>query len=121
MPLTDVVVNDGTVPPAQVVIEVPKVNVGVMFGLTVTVNVVGTAHNPAAGVNVYVPVADVLMLAGLHVPVMPSVEVLGNEGTVPPAQMVVPVPKLKVGVTFGFTVTVNVVGVAHSPASGVKV
>ncbi len=39
-------------PPAQIVRVVPKLNVGVMFGLTVTVNVVVVAHWPAAGENV---------------------------------------------------------------------
>ena len=58
---------------------------------------------------------------GLHVPVIPFPEVLGKVGTVPPAQMVRLFPKLNVGVTFGFTVTVNVVVVAHCPADGVKV
>jgi hypothetical protein len=48
----DVVTSDGTVPPPQIVSEVPKPNVGVMFALTVTVNVVGSAHCPAVGVNV---------------------------------------------------------------------
>jgi hypothetical protein len=49
------------------------------------------------------------------------VEVVGKVGTDPPAQMVRFVPKLNVGVMFGFTVTVNVVGFAHCPAVGVKV
>ncbi len=52
MPLVDVVGNVGTDPPAQIVSVVPKLNVGVRFGLTVTVYVVGSAHNPAVGVNV---------------------------------------------------------------------
>jgi hypothetical protein len=36
------------------------------------------------GVNVYVvvPVLDVLMVAGFHVPVMPLVDVVGNAGAV---------------------------------------
>ena len=55
MPFVDVVGNVGTDPPAQIVKLVPKLNVGVMFGLTVTVNVYGNAHKPAVGVNVYVP------------------------------------------------------------------
>ena len=42
-------------PPAQMVRLVPKLNVGVTFGFTVTVNVVVVAHNPAVGVNVYTP------------------------------------------------------------------
>ena len=58
---------------------------------------------------------------GLHVPVIPLVDVAGNEGAVAPPQIVAEVPKLKVGVIFGLTVTVNVVVVAHNPAVGVKV
>ena len=49
----DVVDKTGTVPPAHTVSVVPKPNVGVMFGLTVTVNVVESAQSPAVGVNVY--------------------------------------------------------------------
>jgi hypothetical protein len=41
------------------------------------------------------------------------VDVLGNEGTVPPAQMVNDVPKLKLGVILGVTVTFFVTGIAH--------
>jgi hypothetical protein len=39
-------------------------------------------HCPAAGVNVYVvaPSVAVLMVAGAHVPVMPSREVPGRAG-----------------------------------------
>ena len=58
---------------------------------------------------------------GLHVPVILSVDVVGSVGTVPPAQIVSVVPKLNVGIMFGLTVTVNVVGKAHSPAVGVNV
>jgi hypothetical protein len=58
---------------------------------------------------------------GFHVPFIPFVDVFGKAGTVPPAQMVKDVPKLNVGVMFGVTVTVNVVGTAHWPAVGVKV
>lgn len=58
---------------------------------------------------------------GFHVPVIPLVDVAGNEGAVAPAQIVADVPKLKVGVIFGFTVIVNVVVVAHNPAVGVNV
>ncbi len=58
---------------------------------------------------------------GLQVPVMLFVDVAGSVGTVAPAQMDKDVPKLNVGVMFGFTVTVNVAVVAHSPAVGVNV
>jgi hypothetical protein len=121
MPLPDVVGNAGTVPPLHILNVVPKLNVGVIFGLTVTVNVVDKAHCPAVGVKVYVPLAVLLTTAGLHVPVIPLPDVFGNAGTVPPSQIVNVVPKLKVGVIFGFTVTVNVVVVAHWPAVGVNV
>ena len=52
MPLLDVVGNVGTVAPAQIVDDVPKLNAGVMFGVTVTVNVVGITQPPDVGVNV---------------------------------------------------------------------
>ena len=55
IPFEDMFDNVGTVPPAQIVSDVPKLNVGVMFEPTVTVNVVGNAHCPAVGVKVYVP------------------------------------------------------------------
>ena len=53
--LSDVAGSVGTVPPAHMVSVVPKLNVGVMFGFTVTVNVVVVAQRPAVGVNVYTP------------------------------------------------------------------
>ncbi len=42
----------------------------------------GVEQLPAVGVNVYivVPSADVLMLAGFHVPVIPSFDVEGSAG-----------------------------------------
>lgn len=42
----------GTVPPAQIVSAVPKLNVGVIFGLMVTVSWKVVAHKPAVGVKV---------------------------------------------------------------------
>ena len=56
----------------------------------------------------------------LHDPVILLVDVVGSDGTVPPAHIVSVVPKLNVGVTLGVTVTVNVVGIAHCPAVGVN-
>ena len=50
IPLLDVVGNGFNVPPEQ--IGATALNVGVMFGLTVMVNVVVVAHCPAVGVNV---------------------------------------------------------------------
>ena len=52
MPFADAVGNAGTGPSAQIVSDVPKLNVGVIFGLTVTVKVAVVAHSPDVGVNV---------------------------------------------------------------------
>jgi len=56
----------------------PKtVNVGVTLSCTVTCIVAAIAHCPTFGVNEYVvvPEAEVLIVAGLHVPVIPLMEV----------------------------------------------
>ena len=50
MPLVDVVGNGDKVAPEQM--GATAVNVGVIFGLTVIVNVAVVAHCPAVGVNV---------------------------------------------------------------------
>ena len=44
-------------------------------------------------------------IEGLHVPIIPSADVPGNGGTVPPAQTERLVPKLNVGVMIGLTIT----------------
>jgi hypothetical protein len=67
---------------------------------------------------VYVVVA-VLFNAGDHVPVIPSFDGDGSGDNVAPAQ--IGDTAVKVGVTFGVTVTVNVVVTAHCPAAGVNV
>ena len=60
------------------------VNVGIICDEIVTSIVAVTAHCPASGVNVYVvvPITDVFITAGFHVPVMPLLEVVGNAGAV---------------------------------------
>ena len=121
MPFVEVAGNTGAVLPVQIVCDVPKLNVGVIFGLTATANVAVFAHNPASGVKVYTPLAWLFTTAGFHVPVTPLVEVPGNTGTVPFAQIVNEDPKGKPGIVFGVTVTAKVVAVAHCPAVGVKV
>jgi len=60
-----------------------------------------------------------LFKAGAQVPVIPLVDVVGNGANTVPEQ--IGDTALNVGVTFGFTVIVNVVVVAHCPAVGVKV
>ncbi len=57
--------------------------------------------------------------AGVHVPLMPLVEVVGNGASGSPEHIAA--TAAKVGVINGLTVMVNVVVVAHCPALGVKV
>jgi len=64
-------------------------------------------------------VVAVLLSAGDQVPVTPLLDVVGKADNVPPEQ--IGATALKVGVTFGVTVMVNVVVVAHCPIVGVKV
>ena len=107
IPLFDVV-GRAIVPPEQ--IAATCVNSGatvLLFTVTVIVDVM--AHWPVLGVKVYVVVA-VLLRAGLHVPVMPLVDVDGNV-KLPPEQMAGTC--VNVGVIFPLTVTVIVVLMAH--------
>jgi hypothetical protein len=60
-----------------------------------------------------------LFSAGAHVPVIPLLEVVGSGDKVAPLQ--IGATALNVGVTFGLTVMVKVVVVAHWPAVGVNV
>jgi hypothetical protein len=113
--------KDGTPLPAHIVSEVPKVNVGVMFGVTVTVKVAGLAHWAPEGVNVYVLVFWLSTTAGLQLPAIPLDEVDGKDGILAPAQIERAVPKLNVGVVLGFTVTLMFTGTPHWFASGVNV
>jgi hypothetical protein len=121
MLLVDVPESVGTVPPAHIVSEVPKLNVGVIFGLTVTVKVVVVAHCPGAGVKLYTPEAWLFTTDGLQLPVIPLVDVPGSVGTAPPLHIVSEVPKLNAGGMFGLTVTFLVIAMPHCPAFGVKV
>ena len=58
---------------------------------------------------------------GVHIPVIPFVDMPGRVGTVPPAQIDKLDPKLNVGTRIGLIVTLNVVLVAHCPVVGVNV
>ena len=64
---------------------------------------------------------DVVLLttAGLQVPVIPLVEVVGNVGATEPEQNAG--IAANAGVTLGVTVISSVVIVAHCPIAGVKV
>ena len=66
-----------------------------------------------------VPAILVLITAGDQVPVIPLLEVSGNDGAVVFRQ-ISPITS-KAGITLGLTVTFSVVVVAQIPASGVKV
>ena len=61
------------------------------------------------------------IVEGLHTPVIPFNELVGKGGTLLPAQKLNTGPKANIGTIFGVTVTVNVVGEAHTPLLGVKV
>ena len=100
-------VGNVNVLPAQ--IEATCVNVGVTGVFTVTVNVVVNAHGFPVGVNVYVVVA-LLFIAGLHVPETPLVDVVGKLNELPTQIGAI---AANVGVTVGFTVTVNEAVVPH--------
>ncbi len=60
-----------------------------------------------------------MSIAGDHVPVTPLVDVVGSAANASPLQ--IGATPVKLGVTFGVTVIVIVVVVAHNPAVGVKV
>jgi hypothetical protein len=65
------------------------------------------AHWPAAGVKVYVPDTVLLIVVGLHVPVTPLVDVVGNNGADVPLQN--GAIAAKVGVVLAKTATLVVV------------
>ena len=97
------------------------VNVGVICDVITTSIVVAIPHWPAFGVHVYVvvPIADVLMVAGLQVPVIPLLDVVGNADAVlfwqngPSC--------VNVGVICVEITTSIVATTAHCPVAGVKV
>lgn len=111
--LVEVSGNRGTTPPLQIESVVPILNKGVIVGVTVTDKLALLAHWPVSGVKVYVPEFWLSTVAGLHVPVIPFVDVSGNAGTPVPEQIVSVVPKLNAGVIMGFSVTAKEVVVAH--------
>jgi len=73
------------------------------------------------GVNVYVevPITDVLMLAGLHVPVTPSIDVVGRGGAVVFWQYEFAIVG-KVGVMLPIIVMLIETVVAQVPGDGVN-
>ncbi len=72
------------------------------------------------GVKVYVPLTELSITEGFHVPLIPFVEVFTNAGTALPIQIDWNVPKLNTGVTIELTVTVNVYDKKQPPPAGVN-
>lgn len=96
-------------------------NVGVTGASMAMLMVVVVPHCPAFGVNVYtvVPTVEVLIVAGLHVPVMPLLDVDGSAGAV--AFWHSGPICVNVGVICDVITTSIVVTLPHWPALGVKV
>ena len=118
--LVELVGKTGAVAPEQM--GAIAANVGIINAVVTMFKVVGTAHNPAVGVNVYVAVPAVAVLTtGDHVPVIAGVfvELVGKTGAVEFKQTSDIAEK--VGVISGFTVIDNVAVIAHCPAVGVNV
>ena len=106
IPFVDVPGKAGTEPPAQILSVVPKVNVGVTRGITVTDIVIGIPHWPPAGVKVYESVAVLFITAGLHAPLIPLFEFGGKVGGVEPAH--IGGIEEKVGMNIGFDKTIPI-------------
>ena len=82
--LLEVVGNADSVAPTH--IAATWVNVGVTIGFTTMISVTIVADWPIAGVNVYVVVV-VLSNAGVQVPMILLVDLIGNGDNVPPTQI----------------------------------
>jgi hypothetical protein len=119
MPLLEVVGSAARVAPEQIGATV--LNTGVMFGFTVTVNVVPSTHPAEVGVNSYEPELTGSTTAGAHMPVMPLVDVFDKTGTEPFVHMESDVPNGKVAVSIGITTMEAVTGIPQVPAAGVNV
>jgi hypothetical protein len=61
----------------------------------------------------------ILFKAGVHVPVIPLLDVVGSADKVTPEQ--IGATAVNVGMMFGLTIIVKVTVVAHCPGSGMKV
>jgi hypothetical protein len=108
----------GAVAPVQIAVNALKV--GVVGLLTVCTIVVVTAHWPAFGVNVYVPVDVLLIVEGLHEPAILLFDVPAKVPITPPLH--IGVKAVNVGVIVaGLIVCTRVAVVAHWPAVGVNV
>ncbi len=107
------------VSPIHIVDMLPASATGVWF--TVVDNEAVVAQTPGVGIKLWVPLAVLLIVEGVHTPVIAGVfvEPAGNAGATVPLQNAG--IAANVGVTFGFTVVVKVAVTAHWPVAGVKV
>jgi hypothetical protein len=117
IPFVEVVGRTGATEPLH--IGAMAANVGMMVELTVTSNVVVDPHCPGSGVNVYVPDAALLTVAGDHVPVIPFVDVVDRTGATDPLHK--GAMAANVGTMLEVTVTSSVFVDPHCPGSGVNV
>jgi hypothetical protein len=111
IPLTDVEGRAGGIEPRH---RGPiDSNTGVIEDETSIISLMVEAHCPSDGLNSYVvvPTDDVLMIAGIHVPMMPFVDVKGRSGGAEPWQSG-PIG-LKIGVNELVIVTLILVSIAH--------
>jgi hypothetical protein len=97
-------------------------NISVRLLTIVIFKETGVEQLPAVGVNVYVavPSTDLLILAGLHVPAMPSFDTSGSAGAVAFWQYTFAIVG-KVGETVPTIVMFKETGVEQLPADGVNV
>jgi hypothetical protein len=87
-----------------------NVKTGVTLFTTKIVNDSELAHCPEVGVKIYVVVVVLLTIAGIHVPVIPLVDVVDNSGAMPFLQIAGNVASNS-GSIFGFTTTAAVLWV----------
>ena len=112
MPFKEVVGKTGGVEPG--VISPMAAKEGIIVGFTITIKGAATIHFPDEAVKIYVPVTVLLITAGDHVPLMPLIDVAGNNGACEPAQ-IGPIAA-NVAVVEGVTFTTMVLEVAaHEP------
>ena len=118
IPFKEVVGKTGGVAPTHK--EAIVLKVGNVGAFTVRLNVVVLAQIPLVGVKVYTKLpATAVLTAGLQVPVIPLIDVVGKTGGVAPLQTDVNGEKL--GTIGVLTVKDKVVVAAHCPMVGVNV
>ena len=109
MPFVEIVGKAGAEAPAHNPAGMAKV--GVVLLVTLIFKLAVVAHWPGLGVNVYVPEAVLLIIAGDQEPEIPLLEIEGKAGAVLPLQNAG--IAVNVGIVLLVTVTVMVTIEAH--------